>query len=94
MIVKITPVVTRSNFRGQGGKESINPVKTEPKGVIEVVEEEGDQVRMNIEGIESMPEKHGLRPIRCTMCGGELVFIRGKSPDWEKRLVCPKCDHE
>lgn len=31
---------------------------------------------------------------RCNVCGGDLVYIRGKFPNTDKRLTCPTCTTE
>ena len=30
----------------------------------------------------------------CNICGGKLVFIRGKYPNEEQREICPTCAYE
>ena len=38
-----------------------------------------------------------LSPIEikgCGICGGKMVFIRGKYPKDKKRKICPTCTYE
>lgn len=47
--------------------------------------------------INKKKEKQPLMPndIKgCSVCGSELILIRGKYPDTEKRKVCPTCAYE
>jgi NMD protein affecting ribosome stability and mRNA decay len=30
----------------------------------------------------------------CGTCGGTKVYIRGKHPSFDKRLICPTCAYE
>lgn len=40
------------------------------------------------------PQKEKQPPQRCGICGGELVLIRGRYPNTDKREVCPTCNTE
>lgn len=44
----------------------------------------------NIKDLSKLPQ----RTKGCNICGGELVLIRGRYPNEDKRQVCPTCNTE
>ena len=60
--------------------------------VMKVMYAKREQSYYEINDIQPLPQRTKLSI--CSICGGELILIRGRYPNSDKREVCPTCNTE
>ena len=67
-------------------RQSLNSINKEEKTKEQVVTDNSDVVGLKID--------EDAFKNRCNVCGSDLVYIRGKYPNTDKRPTCPTCTTE